>query len=123
MKVNSPPDFLDDDAKEIYTRTYKGMPKPLTATDADFLAIYAQSLSDYKRLSLQIMRDGDQTTDHNGALRKHPLGIPQAKAFDMMTKAANALKLDKKNREGANSSQKTKAKTASLRKAPRTKTN
>lgn len=123
MSVSKPPEFLDNDAKQIYRETYKAMPKPLTAADAHFLAIYSQSFSDWQRLTGQIAKDGDQTTDQNGALRKHPLGIPQAKAFDIMTKAANALKLDKKTREGAGGAKKPKAKTASLRKAPRTKTN
>jgi phage terminase small subunit len=115
-----PPAYIDRRAVEIYEATFPELLKPVTFTNSLLLGAYSQAMSDWERLTTTILEDGDADADHNGEKRKHPLGIPQAKSFDMMTKAAVLLGIGKKDaRPVAN--EKPKSKIASMRKAPRQK--
>lgn len=110
--------YLDDIAVEIYDATLSELSAPVSYTDKLLLGTYAQNYSDFIRLTEQIRSDGDMGADHNDQDRKHPLGIPQAKAFDMMTKAAASLGLERRQRIKS-AGEKSKSKTLSLRKPAR----
>lgn len=115
------PDYLDERATEIYNHTFADLPPPVTFSEATMLGTYAQNLSDFERLTEIIREDGDMSTDKDSEPRKHPLGIPQAKAHDMYSKAAKALGIGGKSKAKATEKPKAKSKVASMRKSPRSR--
>ena len=115
----SAPDYLDDRATEIYENTLPELAVPVSHSDHLMLAAFAQASSDWERLTATIHHEGDTMPDQNGVPHKHHLGIPQAKAFDIKTKAWASLGLERKQRVKAASPSKRQAKAVSLRKAPR----
>lgn len=113
---------LDDVAAEIYDDAYRLLTAPVSPIDRHHLAVFAQSTADYWRLTALIADEGDTVSGTDGQDRKHPLGIPQSKAFANADQAAKALGLDRKTRLAALAAQKDKKGKTSLRKLPRSAT-
>jgi hypothetical protein len=110
---------LDDLAQKVYDGTLPDLPPPVSFTDTLMLATYAQHVSDYERLRLQIESDGDTLPDQNGVAHKHHLSIPMAKSDAMAKATAVLLKIDRKQRMKLAQALKAPAKRRNLRKEPR----
>ena len=116
----TPPDYLSPRAREIFSSLAEAMEPRPTIFDAGLLAAYCDAAAKYETTSAFIAEHGDVFQDTKKVTRRRPEAIVNARYFDQMKKAADALGIDRKSRlKAAKEAPKPKSNLKSLRKPPR----
>jgi P27 family predicted phage terminase small subunit len=103
-KPEPPAWLVDDNAKEHFRQAVEDIEAgniELRASDVNTVALYAQGLADYIRLTAEIRQEGELIDGYRGSKVKNPKLTVLKAAFDRVRDAGNRLGLAPKSRMGA----------------------